>query len=618
MENSAPIPFNDLSVPTQRAPHNDDGALDTDGCRITSLTPIAVQNDSENEMWNMYLDEVKEEDQRMTDAWKQDAKGILVFVSLDRSKLILVFVPMTNSKTGLFSATVGAFIIEFYKQLPNSKSDTANQPSPRSSSMIWVNAMWLTSLVFSLTSALVATLLQQWARMYIEAPKVRSQPKDRAHIRSFLFHGTELYKMRILIEIAPTLLHLSVLLFFAGLVITFHTSTITIHTEVAIAVDVAVGFFGLAYIMLSILPCHDVRCPYRTPMSVILWHPWHAFLAFTAHCLYWVMKQLHQCLVPPTLEGPMSLGQRIFVGWLNSREDAFKRHWQYFINGFRASVITGATSTPDRGERKLITGLFSELALGDKGKLRKFAARIPRDRVLDLIPPIDSESGKFVLREPLLVLLRSCAEGTRAAVLDKDVRKSLLVCLDAIHHTVKAPTIPDLNFMRANFADVGLMRPMLVNTDTVIRIISRTICTLVARQVIRGPLEEPELRWLQELTGEASNTIFNANTATRDRMNFKSFVYGTLSSPIQAGDFPTKTFKETLAILLDVRTVAGDQEIDVHFDLITSRNRLSEEVGWLQQDDLQRSYAIVDRLRSESMFPFLPPPFPIPINQPAT
>ncbi len=83
MENSAPIPFNDLSVPTQRAPHNDDGALDTDGCRITSLTPIAVQNDSENEMWNMYLDEVKEEDQRMTDAWKQDAKGILVFVSLD-------------------------------------------------------------------------------------------------------------------------------------------------------------------------------------------------------------------------------------------------------------------------------------------------------------------------------------------------------------------------------------------------------------------------------------------------------------------------------------------------------------------------------------------------------
>ena len=32
-------------------------------------------------MWNMYLDEVKEDDKRITDAWKEDANGLLVFVS---------------------------------------------------------------------------------------------------------------------------------------------------------------------------------------------------------------------------------------------------------------------------------------------------------------------------------------------------------------------------------------------------------------------------------------------------------------------------------------------------------------------------------------------------------
>ncbi len=42
---------------------------------------MTVQKDSENEMWNMYLNEVKEEDKRITDAWKEDANGILVFVS---------------------------------------------------------------------------------------------------------------------------------------------------------------------------------------------------------------------------------------------------------------------------------------------------------------------------------------------------------------------------------------------------------------------------------------------------------------------------------------------------------------------------------------------------------
>jgi hypothetical protein len=46
--------------------------------------PNAAQEDldNESEMWNMYLEEVKEEDNRITDAWKEDASSIVVFVSL--------------------------------------------------------------------------------------------------------------------------------------------------------------------------------------------------------------------------------------------------------------------------------------------------------------------------------------------------------------------------------------------------------------------------------------------------------------------------------------------------------------------------------------------------------
>ena len=61
------------------------------------------------------MDEVKEDDKRISDAWKEDSNGILVFVS--PNLLIPPFISMTRFKTGLFSATVGAFIIEFYKQL---------------------------------------------------------------------------------------------------------------------------------------------------------------------------------------------------------------------------------------------------------------------------------------------------------------------------------------------------------------------------------------------------------------------------------------------------------------------------------------------------------------------
>jgi hypothetical protein len=513
----------------------------------------------------------------------------------------------TGFKTGLFSATVGAFIIEFYKKLssdpgdetvallrqisqqlqnsPNSSlSNTANQSSP-SAPMVWANAMWLISLVLSLTSALIATLLQQWARRYVETPKVLSEPNDRARVRSFLSLGNELYKMRFLVGLAPTLLHFSVYLFFGGLVIAFHT----IHKKVAIAVDVAVGLFALAYTVLTILPFLDIRCPYRTPMTDILWYSWHTFLSSVARIFYWFLEWLPRRLVSPGLDGStMSSGQRMVVDWLTSCENTAKKHWRYVMDGFGKSIIDSAKSLEDE-DRNIITWLFSQLALYDKSKLRKFAACIPRNRVLNLIPLI--ESGKFVLREPLLTLLRSCARNTRAASPDHDVLiRSLLVCLDVIHHIAKAPSIPDLNFMRAYFANISLMRELWNDNDDSIRITSRSICALVARQVVRKiRIEDADLGWLQEVTGEPSNAILEADAAVRDQMNFKSFVYGVL--PNHATHLSTEdatSFKETLAILMNVRT---DNRTNLQI-------RLSEEMRWIQQYDPEGSREIFDRLHS--------------------
>jgi hypothetical protein len=137
----------------------------------------------------MYLNEIEAYHKRMIDAWKLDAKGVLVFVS--PKLLISVFVPMTSPKTGLFSAlsaTVGTFIIEFYKKLepasdPNT-ADKVDKPSHPSASMIWVCAMWLVSL----TSALVATLLQQRARRYCisKHPTSRTSQRPRACSRVFV------------------------------------------------------------------------------------------------------------------------------------------------------------------------------------------------------------------------------------------------------------------------------------------------------------------------------------------------------------------------------------------------------------------------------------------------
>ena len=238
-------------------------------------------------MWAEYMKEAEEYDKRDVKVWKGDSDGILVFV---RPTLpIPLFITMTSWKTGLFSVTVAAFILESYKQLspdggdqtvdllcqisqqlPNFRNGSCSTPQTDQSfspgvPIIWVNAMWMTALILSLTSALFATLAQQWARRYIQMPQNQSDPDERARVRSFLFFGTRKYNMQIAIETALTLLHLSVFLFFAGLVILFFS----INRVVAIIVSISVCIFVVAYFVLTILPCIELSCPFRTPMSNI-------------------------------------------------------------------------------------------------------------------------------------------------------------------------------------------------------------------------------------------------------------------------------------------------------------------------------------------------------------
>jgi len=83
MANPLPIVPDNLSAPFQDRDSDDDGELGNGGYCITMLTPTVAQKGPENEMWNLYLNETREDDQGMADVWKQDAKGILVFVSLN-------------------------------------------------------------------------------------------------------------------------------------------------------------------------------------------------------------------------------------------------------------------------------------------------------------------------------------------------------------------------------------------------------------------------------------------------------------------------------------------------------------------------------------------------------
>src|SRR6266436_9698163 len=134
------------------------------------------------------------------------------------------------SQTGLFSATVAAFLIESYKQLQPSSSDTItlllaqisqqlaalsagssfsipsglpDQDFRPSTSAVRVNILWFINLVLSLTCALLATLMQQWARRYLQTSQRWYTPYNCARIRAFFAGGVERFGLPIVVEALP-------------------------------------------------------------------------------------------------------------------------------------------------------------------------------------------------------------------------------------------------------------------------------------------------------------------------------------------------------------------------------------------------------------------------------
>ncbi|KAJ6543000.1 hypothetical protein B0H19DRAFT_884988, partial [Mycena capillaripes] len=126
------------------------------------------------------------------------------------------------------------------------------------------NVFWFISLTLSLTCALIATLVEQWARTFLHrAVGIRSAPVERARIFSYLYYGLKRFKMHTVVAVIPLLLHASLVLFFAGLVafLTPVNVVITILGATLLAVVV------LVYLVFTVSPLIYFDCPYRTPLS---------------------------------------------------------------------------------------------------------------------------------------------------------------------------------------------------------------------------------------------------------------------------------------------------------------------------------------------------------------
>lgn len=533
--------------------------------------------------------------------------------------MIPPLVVLTGLKASLFSAIVAGFLIESYATLsPDTGTQTvvllgqisqqladfengaypkppANQPFSPSKSVICINALWLISLVLSITSALLSTSAQDWADAYDQLPRLARSPHQRARIRSSLSLGLLKYRVDLAMIITPTLLEISVFLFFIGLVIFFAMT----HKAIGIIGLIAVALFGLAYFAASILPCIDPGSPYSTSVTTILFWSISAFLSIPAICLL-VMKRLDACLASCDSLDEVRSGSSIrhkLRGWVVT--------WSSTINAYRSlpnpfeKLLQRAQLAPVDADREALTRFFSMIELSES-KTVKFVASIPKDEIIKLMTPA-ANPGVIILCTPLLTVLRCYACDTPTDQLEVAVlKRSLLVCLHAVHHIAKSFIVSSesgireisyyLHKMVTGLANVSLMQALWDDEDPAVRVTSRSICALLARLVIRDWLF-PESNWLHHVIGESVEVIRNSHDdiPALDRMNLKSFVFGVLK---YQGDLPAEQvtcFTETLAILMD----AGFKR---PFDRTIFQRQLST-LESIEQDDREGWDDVVDKLQ---------------------
>lgn len=214
----------------------------------------------------------------------------------------------SNSKAGLFSAVVTAFIVESYKglqrnpdddivnilsqiavQLGNPLNTTSFIPSKESpllqafapgASTIRVNTVWFMSLVLSLTTVLVGIVSLQWLREHQNYTSMT--PRQQYAIFHMRAEGLEKWQVHRIFTAMPLLLQSALVLFFTGIIdflLAFG------HIAVVIPVTIVIGFTLLFLVATTLLPTLQgftlffnisfsgrdrnlpAQCPFKSPQS---------------------------------------------------------------------------------------------------------------------------------------------------------------------------------------------------------------------------------------------------------------------------------------------------------------------------------------------------------------
>lgn len=294
---------------------------------------------------------------KMIERWIKEIDTYLVFVSSRIShQSVITHLGRDILQAGLFSAILTAFNVPAYALLNpvapdpsiailqqiSSKLDSfsinhpfvnSTQPSGTNSPnagtapsiprwAVWLNGLWFSGLILSVTSASIGLMAKQWLNEYSSG--VSETSRHAARMRQYRLENLKKWHVEAVVNTIPVLLQLSLVCFLTGLLIFLWN----LHDTVAAIASTLVGFLAIFTAATTFLPLWKPRCAYLSPQIRTLYHIWQPKL-FT----YWVCTTIATFCCGATGHSYSTIGpdssslKSRFYSYFNSWKDP-KQTWQ--------------------------------------------------------------------------------------------------------------------------------------------------------------------------------------------------------------------------------------------------------------------------------------------------
>ncbi|KAG9032629.1 hypothetical protein FRB95_001139 [Tulasnella sp. JGI-2019a] len=217
--------------------------------------------------WSKYNALADSKDKVMIDRLNSDLDVLLIFAGLFSAVNTAFIVLTLASLSAPPSYRTEALLILIVMQVGNSTL-TPNDLNPSFSptrAAIRQNCTFFASLCASILAAAGAMLAKQWLQSYQRTGQTGSHQKQ-ALLRTQKWMGAESWRLRPVIEALPTLLLISLALFFAALCDLLWSTSQSVAIVVIVFTVVGAVFYGFTVIAAAV----HAFCPYQTAMSRII------------------------------------------------------------------------------------------------------------------------------------------------------------------------------------------------------------------------------------------------------------------------------------------------------------------------------------------------------------